>query len=120
MRVGGGGVAVEGRMGPGTLNQEELVEGPGSACSLGLRRGRPGNLVSLVLRRVGQRLGGTCRRMAHHPMARRSQSRAGTFHCISRGGHKGEGEARKKEDERGEQGQGFKVQPSTAPVVDEG
>lgn len=45
-------------------------------------------------------------------MAGRSRRRARIFRCISRGGHKGAGEARRKEEEGGEQGQGFEVQRS--------
>lgn len=105
---------------PMRLNQEGLVEGPGSARSLALRR--PGDLVISSPQEGGaktwwggQRLGGTRSRTAPHPMAR-SRRGAGKFHCIFRGGHKGEGEARKEEDE----GPGFKVQPSTAPVSGRG
>lgn len=47
MRVRGGDVAVEGRTGQTEVNQEALVEGSGSACSLGLRKGRPGSLNHL-------------------------------------------------------------------------
>lgn len=69
------GVAVEGRMGHMKLNQGELAEGRGPACSLGLGRERLETPSSQVLRRVGRRRGGTCSSTAHHPMGRKEPER---------------------------------------------
>ena len=99
-RAGAVGVRGYGRGGqnePKEADPGAAGGGSGSACSPGLGEGRPRNLKSSqILWRVGQRLGGTYSRMAG-----RSQRGAGTSCCISRGGHKGEGRAHRKDDEGG-------------------
>lgn len=114
---------MEGRMGQMKPNQGEVMEGLGSACSLGLGKGRSGNFVISSPQEGGEKAWWPRSRTARHPLWVGSSWRgAGIFRCISRGGHKRASAARGKEEgalrpveARG--GRSLRIQSSAASVL---